>query len=283
MKRIIYKTIILTIIFIISFLYFNVQTKEDIVTLLDERMTSDLPFILVDEGNILYNDLHGYKQKYISTSKSYSIINEQSLTNNNKNIISGVPVIPQYPELPRGCEVVSLIMLLNFYGIEANKMQLADELIRDDVPYTITDNMISYGDMHKGFVGDMHNINNPGIGAYHEPVQALMETYIDKDNIHNLTGTELEDLYYYLDKNIPIWINVANNYNEVPENLIHHWLTPNGIMEISYTEHAVVIVGYNENYIYYNDPSKAIMDRKPISEFKNAYDQYGKQALIIIK
>jgi uncharacterized protein YvpB len=200
----------------------------------------------------------------------------------SSKIITGIPVIPQYPVLPRGCEVVSLTMLLNYYGIEVDRMTLADEIRYTEEPYRIVNNMVSFGDMHQGFVGNMHTTSEPGIGAYHEPVQELMGQYVEPEKILNLTGTHLEDLLYYVDQEMPIWINVANNYDTVPDSRKQHWLTPNGIMEISFTEHAVLIVGYDNEFIYYNDPSRAIRDRKPRQQFENAFDQYARQALVYI-
>ena len=39
-----------------------------------------------------------------------------------------IPAISQNPELPRGCEVTSLVMLLNSAGVNVNKMVLAEKV-----------------------------------------------------------------------------------------------------------------------------------------------------------
>lgn len=48
-------------------------------------------------------------------------------------MIEDVPFIKQLPELPRGCEVTSLAMLLQYKGVQVDKMQLASEIHR--VPF----------------------------------------------------------------------------------------------------------------------------------------------------
>ena len=193
--------------------------------------------------------------------------------------IKGVPIIKQRPELPRGCEVTSLAMILNYYKVKVDKMKLANEVIKSKEKYVIQDNIVYFGDLRKGFVGDMYNVSNPGIGVYHEPIQALMEKYLDKQ-VLDLEGVPLEQLLYYISNDKPVWINIANTYNKVFANNILQWKTKDGMVEISYTEHSVVIVGYDNRYIYYNDPSKGKMDYKPIKAFEKAYDSFGRQALV---
>ena len=54
-------------------------------------------------------------------------------------MIEDVPFIKQLPELPRGCEVTSLAMLLQYKGVQVDKMQLASE-IHDKCLYVVSQN-----------------------------------------------------------------------------------------------------------------------------------------------
>lgn len=83
------------------------------------------------------------------------------------------PFVRQLPELPRGCEVTSLSMLLVHAGVKVDKMTLAREVKKDPTPYKEKNGKIYFGNPHDGFVGDMYNFNNPGLGVYHGPIREL--------------------------------------------------------------------------------------------------------------
>ncbi len=187
------------------------------------------------------------------------------------------PIINQLPELPRGCEVTSLAMLLSYRGVNVSKMTLADEVKKDTTPYRIIGGKINYGNPHNGFVGRMDTLEGNGLGVYNEPIEELLRKYVPDSTI-NLTGLEFEDLFYYLNSNVPVWIITNATFNRLPASEFETWHTADGPIEITYREHSVLVTGYDDNYIYFNDPygytSKA--GRKGFIE---AWKQMGRQAV----
>jgi uncharacterized protein YvpB len=106
-----------------------------------------------------------------TTKKSFLIHNERAFFEYKKTIIKNqvllsIPPIIQFPELPRGCEVTSLPMLLRFAGVDIDKMTLAQEI--NKVPYQEEG---FYGNPSEGFVGNMYTYNEQGLSVYNQPIE----------------------------------------------------------------------------------------------------------------
>ncbi len=193
-----------------------------------------------------------------------------------------VPVISQIPELPRGCEVTSLAMLLNDAGEKVDKMELAEKIKKDPTPQTISGGQIHFGNPNDGFVGSMYNYKEPGFGVYHKPVAELAEQYLP-GNINDLTASDFEELKYYLSDGRPIWVITNTSYKPLNDNLFQTWDTPSGKVRITYKEHSVLLTGYDSEFVYFNDPLTGVKDKKaPINEFKESWVQMGSQAITYI-
>lgn len=199
-------------------------------------------------------------------------------------VILNVPLIAQKPELPRGCEVASLAMMLRYAGVNVNKMQLAKEIKKDHTLYSKKNGRIYFGNPHTGFVGNMYTYNKPGFGVYNEPIYQLANKYLP-GRVKNLTGKNLDDILPYLYNNkTPIWVIANTWFTHVPDKYWVTWHTPRGKISITYKEHSVLITGYDEKYIYFNDPLANIKNRKILkNNFEKAYNQMGKQAITFIK
>lgn len=190
-----------------------------------------------------------------------------------------VPLILQNPELPRGCEVTSLAMLLQYAGIPVDKITLAKEIKKDPAPYKIKNGKISFGNPYYGFVGNMYSLHEPGYGVYHGPIRQLMEEYLPGRTI-DLTGCEFEDLLYFLSEKVPVWVVINSTFSELAPEEFLAWHTPTGVVQITYRQHSVLLTGFDREYVYFNDPLVNIANHKTNREsFKAAWEQLGKQAV----
>ncbi|MDF2608114.1 MAG: peptidase family protein [Bacillales bacterium] len=196
-----------------------------------------------------------------------------------KTKILNVRLIKQMPELPRGCEVTSLAMLLNSAGIKANKMILAREIDKDPTKYTNRNGKVYFGNPNKGFVGSMYTFSKPGLGVYHGPINKLAKKYLPKKTV-DITGCDFNHIENYITLGSPVWVISTSNYNIVPKRFWHKWDTPTGKITITYKEHSVLITGFDQQYIYINDPLYFRPNRKVNKlNFIKGWQQLGKQAI----
>ncbi|WP_164988993.1 C39 family peptidase [Fictibacillus sp. S7] len=197
----------------------------------------------------------------------------------NKKVLLNTPLISQMPELPRGCEVTSLAMMLQYTGINVSKMTLAEKIKKDPTPYSKKSGRIYFGNPNTGFVGNMYTFNKPGYGVYHKPIAQLANLYLP-NKIIDFSGSNFEKIYKYLDKGTPIWAINNVMFNKIPSQYWKTWHTPSGKVNITMKEHSVLITGYDAKYIYFNDPLTNEKNRKIAKRnFKAGWEQMGKQAI----
>ncbi|SER99383.1 Uncharacterized protein YvpB [Gracilibacillus ureilyticus] len=211
---------------------------------------------------------------------SHSAINNKLSVKLNPEMKIQVPVVKQFPELPRGCEVTSLTMLLQYHDVDTNKMRLAKEITRDETPYKENDGIIYFGDPHNGFVGDMYSFSQPGLGVYHQPIYELAKSYVG-DKAVDLTGHEFEKVIQSLSSKEPVLTITNITFQPLPESAFTTWQTPAGPVKITKKMHAVILTGYDDHFIYFNDPYDGEQKKAPKQSFITAWEQMGKQAISI--
>ncbi len=193
--------------------------------------------------------------------------------------------ISQYPELPTGCETTSLAMLLNYYGIYADKVDIAREHLPKQEFYW-QDGQLYGADFRTTFAGDPEDENSYGcyapciVTAGNSYLEACGSSYRAED----VSGQELETLLTnYIDNDMPvlIWITYGDLHEPAWTTT---WLTPSGEQVQWYSwEHCTVLTGYDydEGLIYVSDPIYGITSYN-MELLKLRYDQFGRQCVCII-
>jgi uncharacterized protein YvpB len=192
-------------------------------------------------------------------------------------MIEKVPFIQQRPELDRGCEVTSLAMLLQYGGVKTDKMTLAKEI--DRVPFE--QNGLR-GNPNEGFVGNIYTIEEPGYGVYHKPIFKLGQKYMP-NQLMDLTGRDIRDIYKAISMGSPVWVIINATFEPLDESEFETWDTNEGKVKITYHEHSVVVVGYDKEKIYVNDPlADGPGSAIPRKAFEQAWEQMGRQAISLV-
>ena len=186
-----------------------------------------------------------------------------------------VPLENQMPDLPNGCEVTSLSMLMNYSGIKVSKNELAETIQHVD---SFTDGGKYRGNPHQGFVGHM-TIANAGWCVYNEPLYNVARKYTS--HIENITGSDFLSLLKLVSNGHPVMIITTTTFNKV--NNMQTWDTNTGKVNVTPSSHACVITGYSKpkKVVYVNNPYG--YKNQPVN-WKNlqaSYNQQGRQALYI--
>lgn len=200
-----------------------------------------------------------------------------------------VDPILQLPELPTGCEITTLAMLLDAVGFQVDKVQLAEGYLTCKSEGEAT--------FQQAFIGSPYD--SAGYGCYAPVIVDTARKYLAAQNsgriVKDLTGAKFEDLLREVASNHPvaIWASIdlvdiqevyaytIYNYTETnsdgststPKNLDVYWLE---------NEHVYLLKGYDldRNVVIVNDSLNGEMEYD-MNRFKECYEQCYKQAVII--
>lgn len=196
-----------------------------------------------------------------------------------ESVLLEATAINQLPELPRGCEVTALAMLLQYAGVDVDKMTLAEEVTKNTTAYEVVNGTIYYGNPNDGFVGDMYSLEGPGLGVYHKPIAELAEKYLP-GAIVDFSGSDFDSVKEQLSDGRPVWVITTSKFKELSGDNFRTWVTPSGTIDVTYSEHSVLITGYDKDYVYFNDPLTGEQNKKaPIDDFIASWVQMGSQAI----
>ncbi|WP_125588820.1 C39 family peptidase [Companilactobacillus jidongensis] len=155
--------------------------------------------------------------------------------------LTGVPLISQRPELPNGCEITAVTMMLQYAGAKVDKMQMAREMPRS-------------GDPNYGYIGQPWD--GTGITIFPPALMNLVEKYTG--TAKNLTGQGLDAIKYQINIGHPV----------VTWNTLH-----------GFPYHALTVTGYDSQYVYYNDCWTNQTTQMDINSFINNWNTQNRRAI----
>ena len=215
-----------------------------------------------------YNIISNHNENNISAAP---ISSNESLCY-PKRIINLTPVC-QYPELPTGCEVTALAIVLQYYGFSADKCDLADNYLDKGAVGTV--------DFHTTFVGDPKS--EYSYGCYAPVIVKAANKYLDEQDTelkaYDITGTEFEELFSYTEKNIPVLVWCTIDLK--PGHYTATWNIDGKDITWYASEHCMVLLGQGENYVYAADPTTGTIETYSKKLMETRYKELFEQAVII--
>lgn len=189
-----------------------------------------------------------------------------------KTVQLDVENILQYPELPTGCEVTSLAIVLNYLGHDIDKVSLSDKFLpKGEVGKTHPD---------EAFIGNPRNRHSYGANA---PV--LIKTandYLSHENsiheVHDVSVKNFDSLLEYINDGYPVifWGTMYMKEGWYSTK----WIIDSKVVRWYAREHCMVLIGYTKDTYIIADPLQGIVEYDK-DLVQQRYNELGNQAIVI--
>lgn len=156
--------------------------------------------------------------------------------------INNAEVICQNPELPTGCEMTAVTMMLRYAGVNINKFQVANETPRS-----------SNGDY--GFVGNPYSVT--GWWVFPTGIAPVVQNHLGTSQV--MTGASLAAIQEKLNIGhlVVVWMANMNGF----------------------VNHAITLTGYNASGFFYNNPWTGRKEAMSYGEFYGHWNADAQRAL----
>nr|WP_106779014.1 C39 family peptidase [Lysinibacillus timonensis] len=194
-----------------------------------------------------------------------------------------VPIVKQNPELPNGCEITALTAILNYFGIDVDKMELTKNYL-PTAPITNKGGQLYGPNPNKAYAGDPTQ-KDGGYYVFAEPIVDVANQVLFEKNSHykalNLSDVSREEILAYVNSGVPVitWITIdlkkprTFGYWIIEETKEKHPIFMN--------LHAVVLTGYKDGKVTIMNPltgNETIDDQVFFDSFKSL----GSHAVVIL-
>lgn len=212
--------------------------------------------------------------------------NEKTDFNQPTEMLLDVPYINQIESYPTGCESVSAVMALQYLGIDITVDEFIDNHLKmAQTPYCDNPQGDCFGfSPWEFYIGDPYT--DEGFGCFAPVIEEALLDILDKNQY------EVKELYNipvsklcsdYIAKEIPVifWATMymSDNISQI------YWYDVNTNEKIDWVQpmHCMLLVGYDEEYYYFNDPLTEKNQKYTKDETENAYKAMYSQAIAIVK
>lgn len=198
-------------------------------------------------------------------------------------IIEEFPVLFQMPELPTGCEITAMTMVLNYYGYDVDKTTMAADYLPtvSASQYYGDDGRLYGGDLRKYFVGDPFTEGGYicGTEAILNAADAYLQEMGSSMRAVDKTGASPEELYELVSQDTPVvvWVTIGMSDRSTPQG----WYTESGdYVDWSTNDHGAVMIGYSEDTVTIADPISGLVEYSR-AQFESVFSSRSHQCVIL--
>ena len=193
-----------------------------------------------------------------------------------KRVLLEVPAVCQFPDLPTGCESVSTAMVLNFYGETVTAKEFFYSWLTA-VDFKTSGGTTTGPHPNDALCGNPDN----ALGCWAGAVEKAVNTHAKGCCATVLPGQTLASLCQNFIRNgkpIVVWATQGMK----PEAKGKSWKLPSGENFTWITgEHCLVLVGYDDDFYYFNDPISGGVAAFEKGIAEKRFAALGSQALLI--
>lgn len=241
-----------------------IETKQENIVFQIKSEQTELQFTLA---------LKPYVKKYNINSEKKMVIEDLYLD---------IPLIYQNPELPNGCEPVSITAALQFWGCSLDKFEIADHYLAKENFYWKNGKL--YGaDPQVAFSGEPRDAM--GWFVYEKPIVRAAKDYINKIGKSELAVEAMDhasenELLDELNQGRPVVIWVTQDMK--PARFDYSWtlVTTGEVFQAPTNLHCTVLHGYKNDVFYVMDPILGYKEY-PRDDFMAAYESLDARAIRI--
>lgn len=194
--------------------------------------------------------------------------------------ISGVPKLEQSRKYATACESLAAVALLQYYGLEIDiDLFISQYLPIADYPVLGEDRELHAESPWDFFIGDPARSN--GFGCYSGAIVKAVNAYVP-ELAEELRDVPLSQLCTdYIDRGEPVLLWATIGMAETRKG--HSWILPDGSwFTFIRPEHALVLIGYNEDsYIFVDSLADGKTTAYPREAVEKAYAALYAQAVVI--
>lgn len=224
------------------------------------------------------------KDGYYLDEKPLPVVNDSSDTPIEELVtsfhIKNVPYINQFKlGYPTGCEAVSATMVLKFKGYNVSTKDIIKNTKMGSKKHQKSDGIWYGANPFEEFVGEPSlGLGKGSYGVFAKPIANAMAVYA-AGKVTNISGCSENELFNQVSKGNPVVVWCVKNGGNLKEGVTWHY--EGGTFKELVGEHCAVLIGYDEDYVYLNDPSAGENVKQSKSKFISNWKQLFSQAIVV--
>ncbi len=195
------------------------------------------------------------------------------------------PYINQREKYPTGCESVSAVMLLQYYGFDASVVDFIDRCLPTAPEPRLESDGWHGADPRRFYLGNPYT--DDGWGCFAPAVKEGLDAYLGADprfevrEIYGKTIAELTREYVDIGNPVVLFATMgmaqpreSRSWKIDGENRVYTWKTP---------MHCLLLTGYDENSFLFHDPLETAYQAYPREKCESAFRKMGAEAVVMLK